>query len=127
MNFIEASLESASLDMARVRMGQQSFDARVDARGIAGKAPVTLGIRPEHAQMGGETGQPNTLSATVAFVEQLGEASYVYGRLGDGNLFTVRQSGDTAVRIGEEITIRCLPGNLHLFDAAGRAYRRLLG
>jgi multiple sugar transport system ATP-binding protein len=126
MNFIEARLESADAATARLRVGQHLFEARVDASGAAPGAVMSLGIRPEHLRLDGQPGQPNTLSGSVAFVEHLGEASYIHLRLDDGALLTVRAGGDCAARVGEHLTLTCEPGSLHLFRGDGRACRRLL-
>jgi multiple sugar transport system ATP-binding protein len=125
MNFIEARLDHTLAGSACLRVGQQSFCARVDARGIPPGAPMSLGIRPEHARLAADGARPNSLAGAVAFVEQLGEASYVYVRLADGTLFTVRQDGDTTVQIGQQVGVWCEPGSLHAFRADGVACARL--
>ena len=75
MNFIDAELESATPHEALARVGGTAFVARVDAAASPRGAGIALGIRPEHAVLGGVAGQPNTLAGTVAFVEQLGEST----------------------------------------------------
>jgi multiple sugar transport system ATP-binding protein len=124
MNFIEGRLDSAFGGTASVGAAGQLFSARVDAASVQRGAPVALGIRPEHARLASSPGQANTLGGAVAFVEQLGEASYVHVRLADGTLFTVREQGGASVRVGEHVAVFCEPGSLHLFDSAGRACRR---
>jgi multiple sugar transport system ATP-binding protein len=124
MNFIDAVLESADPQLATVRIGGAVFQATVDARGGQPGAALALGIRPEHAVIGGVTGLPNTLDGTVAFVEQLGESSSVYVRLADGALMTVRESGDARSRVGDTVSVYCRPDRVHAFRADGRAFNR---
>jgi len=124
MNFVDGVLESADSDGASVRVGASSFRARVDAGGMAAGTVVTLGIRPEHAQLGGVAGQRNTLSGTVAFVQQLGESSCVHVRLAGESLFTVRQSGDACSKVGEGVIVTCEPSSVHVFRPDGRSCRR---
>ncbi len=126
MNFIDAVLDSADAGGASFKFQGGLFHARVDARAVAPGTPLALGIRPEHALLGGVHGQPNTLSGTVAFVEQLGESSCVYVRLADGTLFTVRQGGTAASRVGDQVSVRCDPATIHAFHADGKACRRML-
>jgi multiple sugar transport system ATP-binding protein len=125
MNFIEGRVNSAvGADVSVAALGRM-FTPRVNAADVPHGAPVSLGIRPEHARLQGEEGQPNTVAGNVAFVEQLGEASYVYVRLADGSLFTVRESGGSVVHVGAHVSIYCPPASMHLFQADGRACPRL--
>ena len=71
----------------------------------------------------GERGA-NTIHGSVAFVEKLGEASYLYVRLPDGQLITLRESGDTANKIDDPISVYLAPDSLHAFKQDGRACRR---
>jgi multiple sugar transport system ATP-binding protein len=124
MNFIDAELESATPHEALARAGGTAFVARVDAAGSPRGTRIALGIRPEHAVLGGVAGQPNTLAGTVAFVEQLGESTCVHVRLDGGLLFTVRERGDARNRVGETVTVRCDPADVHVFRADGRSFAR---
>ena len=63
--------------------------AEVDARALPADSDVTLGVRPEHVQIADGPGA-NIVTGLVAFLEQLGEASYIYVRLAGGELVTVR-------------------------------------
>jgi multiple sugar transport system ATP-binding protein len=126
MNFIDAVLESADPQAAALRVGGKVFKARVDASGMAPGTPLALGIRPEHAALGSVAGQPNTLSGTVAFVEQLGESASVYLRLDGGTLVTVREGGNARSKVGDTVSVFCDPGAIHAFGADGRACARTI-
>jgi multiple sugar transport system ATP-binding protein len=126
MNFIDAVLESADAQVAMLRAGGNVFAARVDAQGVAPGTVLTLGIRPEHASLGGEAGQHNTLRGKVAFVEQLGESSSVYVRVEDGALLTVREAGNARTSVGDLVTVSCNPGSVHAFLQDGRSCTRTI-
>jgi multiple sugar transport system ATP-binding protein len=112
----EAAVRLTSGDVIRV-----SADA---SRAKAGDR-VTLGVRPEHFEVGA---QSNTLTATVGFVEALGATSYAYGSLaGSKEELTAQLAPDVAVRPGELLVLGVPAEDAHLFDAAGQAYRRADG
>jgi multiple sugar transport system ATP-binding protein len=124
MNFIDAELDRATPHEVMARVGTTAFAARVDAAGSPRGARITLGIRPEHAVLGGVAGQPNTFAGTVAFVEHLGESSCVYVCMEGGQLFTVRERGDARHRVGDAVTVRCDSRDVHVFREDGRSFIR---
>ncbi len=87
---------------------------------------VTLGVRPEHVQLASGPGA-NVVTGLVAFIEQLGEASYLYVRLSGGELVTVRESGQASTSIGNPIHLYFPSNCLHLFDANDVATPRTVG
>jgi multiple sugar transport system ATP-binding protein len=97
--------------------------AEVNASRIAANAEVTLGVRPEHVQIV-PPGGPNVVTGLVAFLEQLGEASYIYVRLAGGELVTVRESGQTRCSVGNPVHLHFPPHCMHLFDENGVATLR---
>ncbi|HSI56726.1 MAG TPA: sn-glycerol-3-phosphate ABC transporter ATP-binding protein UgpC [Ideonella sp.] len=123
MNFIGAKLGSSDGKTALVRVGEAAFNAEVDARKLAPNAEVTLGVRPEHVQVVAPGGA-NTLHGLVAFIEQLGEASYVYVRLAAGELITVRETGQSSCTVGEPVHLHFPSWCLHLFDGNDHACKR---
>ncbi|HKX44552.1 MAG TPA: sn-glycerol-3-phosphate ABC transporter ATP-binding protein UgpC [Burkholderiaceae bacterium] len=126
MNFIGARLTRADAKLATARVGDVECQAEVDARKLPAEAEVTLGVRPEHVQIATAPG-PNVVTGLVAFVEQLGEASYLYVRLAGGELVTVRESGQATVGVGNPIQLHFPPDCLHLFDDAEVAMPRTAG
>ncbi|GAB3459152.1 ATP-binding cassette domain-containing protein [Massilia terrae] len=124
MNFIDAELEAANAQVATVRTHGAAFQARVDVEGAPKGTRLTLGIRPEHARLGGTAGLANTLGGTVAFVEQLGESSCVHVRLAGGELFTVREREGACHRVGDQVSIWCEAARIHAFREDGRSYPR---
>jgi len=115
MNFVAARLFGSTSTTATVKVGDLDIQAEVDSRSLTMNSPVSLGVRPEHVQIVAGAAD-NVLHGLVAFIEQLGEASYLYVRLSGGELVTVRESGGASTTVGSPIHLRLPPTSLHLFD-----------
>ncbi|NLH82263.1 MAG: sn-glycerol-3-phosphate ABC transporter ATP-binding protein UgpC [Phyllobacteriaceae bacterium] len=111
MNLIEATIDAAGAAV----FGRNRTVA-LPRHDLAPGTAVVLGIRPEEVATGAAVNDP-TLVMDVDFVEQLGSAALVHGRL-DGQDLVV--SADAALARGapEGLAIRFAPEALHLFDAA---------
>jgi len=116
MNFLGASVADATGDsLSLTAPGMPAINVRVS--GGAKGASVTLGVRPEHLSPASE-GWP----LEVDVVEQLGGASYLYGRLPSGDRLVVFEAGQTRARSGETIRVSSAERDLHVFSsAAGEA------
>jgi multiple sugar transport system ATP-binding protein len=94
---------------------------------------VEIGIRPEHFT----AVAPNAMASAaqqadgvcfegdVVLVEQLGESHLVYMRTDGGEELVMRGSALTRARPGDRAAWRAPAQALHVFDADGRAHRRL--
>jgi len=122
MNFLPGKLAGAESGLAAVTLSDgATVRAAVDASSAKPGDAVTLGIRPEHVTLGGG----NSVQAEVAYVEHLGESSFIYTQVkGTTNHVIVRQEGDTAAKMGDQLTLALTPQHCHLFDERGRAFRR---
>ena len=93
----------------------------VDPTGATVGAELTLGIRPEHMVLGGETG----VDVTVAFVERLGHQTIVQAeRAGEAGRLIAVLEGDIAVKAGESVRFAFDAKDCHLFNADGTALMR---
>ncbi len=128
MNLLSATIAAAGHDRAEVLLGDGTrLAAAVDARAAKPGDKVTLGIRPEHLELGRGIEGAFVVEGRASHVEQLGEASYLYLEVAAVDGFvTVRQDGDTSVGPGETVSTVLPEQHCHLFDAAGRAFPRLL-
>ena len=127
MNFISGELSAIAADHAEVRLaGGLSMRALVDASRARVGDKVTLGIRPEHVRSGGED---NRLETTVTFVESLGGVTFAYCPFpGIEEALTCQfegRNGCDRLRSGDQLALRFPPEAIYLFDAEGRAMRRL--
>jgi multiple sugar transport system ATP-binding protein len=82
---------------------------------------VTLGIRPEHVQVGS-----GSLSGEVGHIEQMGEHTYLYldTELSPQPLIAKTPPGH--VRIGHRLAFDLRADMLHLFHPDGRAAQRIV-
>ena len=123
MNFLPGKLAGIENGIAAVALPDGTVvRAAVDAASAKTGDAVTLGIRPEHVVLGGGD---NTVQAEVAYVEHLGESSFIYTQVkGVDTNVIVRQEGDTNARMGDRLTLVMAPQYCHLFNEKGRAFRR---
>jgi ABC-type sugar transport system ATPase subunit len=89
-------------------------EGAVEARTPAGRGPVKLGFRPEHARLVAP-GTPGGLAAEVYAVEPLGNETLVALRLG-ADVVTVRAPAGTSAATGDRCGILLDPAHLHFFD-----------
>ena len=125
MNFFDAVLQAAGDDTATLRLaGGETLQARVDARSLAVGSTVTLGVRPEDAEVG--TGTQHVLRS-VQWQERLGEATYLYLDSGTpGEPWVVKAPGNAFAKAGERVALSLPPQHLHVFDAKGIAVPRTI-
>ena len=122
MNFLDASVQEVGADHVTLAgVGGNDRSLRVAFRGFdASVKNVTLGVRPEHARLG--SGGGDELPVTVSFAEELGDVTYIHGRLPAGTPLIVRSDGlrhDGA----ESCTVAIDPAGIRLFDTDGRRLR----
>ncbi len=107
MNFLPATL-TAQGTAARFANGDVVGFADGRRAGDEGQA-ITIGIRPEHVALVAE-GQP----FLVDLVEPLGSETVLIGRLGDGQLLSVKVAG--AGPRAEALAVAFPPAAFHVFD-----------
>ncbi|HEY2929719.1 ABC transporter ATP-binding protein [Piscinibacter sp.] len=119
MNFIDAQVTALHEGKVELAARDMLCDARLSAQGLEVGEHVTLGIRPEHVQVG-----QGAHRARVNHVERLGELSYVYLDVkGAGApLLAKTQRDDITI---DEVVPFALPGEaMHVFRADGMAQVR---
>jgi multiple sugar transport system ATP-binding protein len=123
MNFVPATLVAARDGMARVRAESgETLDAAVDARALPAGAPLTIGIRPEDAEIGNGT---QSLVREVQWQERLGESTFLYLRGRDAtDPLVVKAPGNLHARAGQRVAVALAAQRIHVFDAGGSALAR---
>ncbi|MDT7838883.1 ABC transporter ATP-binding protein [Aquabacterium sp. OR-4] len=123
MNFLPATLQQAEADGAWVQLRQgERVRVQVDARALPAGAPVSVGLRPEHAELG-SAGQH--IVRSVQWQERLGEATYLYLDSGQADSPLVAKApGQAHARAGQRVALALPPAALHLFGPDGRALPR---
>jgi multiple sugar transport system ATP-binding protein len=115
MNFLPVTLTGTG-DRLSARLGDGALVPLAAAP--VGEGPWELGIRPEALTVVASGG---LTTATATVVERLGDRTLVYARLSDGTQLTALDSGRSAVRAGDVVSLAFDSSALHLFDAAGRS------
>ncbi|MEO8249372.1 MAG: sn-glycerol-3-phosphate ABC transporter ATP-binding protein UgpC [Burkholderiales bacterium] len=123
MNFLQMTV--AAVAGQRLRLGHAALAAGMIELPLRNGATVrvgeevTLGLRPEHIQIGGES--PLALSVRSEYVENLGGTSQVYVQTSDGAALTMQAPGRHKTTRGEAMTLTASPDHAYLFDAKGHA------
>ena len=123
MNFVKGTLVEGHPDRARVRLDTgEVIEAMVDASSIKPGEAVTVGLRPEHADLGTST---QHVVRQVQWQERLGESTYLYLDSGVANEpFVLKAPGHAHAEPGQRIALCMPPKALHLFDHQGHALQR---
>ena len=102
-----------------VSWGTEVVPVDRDVLAKASTGSVTIGVRPEDLEIVG-AGEPG-LQVSIDLVEELGADGYLYGRAnaaGDAEHDIVaRVDGRRHPNAGETVTLRAVPGHVHVFDA----------
>ncbi|MBL8510706.1 MAG: TOBE domain-containing protein, partial [Betaproteobacteria bacterium] len=129
MNFIDAEVVEASATGALVRLATGALiRCAVEATAQRPGDKVILGVRPEHFQVNPEANDPaySLLSATVTFVERLGGTTHAYCVFpGVEDALTCELSGQVRIQSGDTVSLGVAASACYLFNAEGRALRRL--
>jgi multiple sugar transport system ATP-binding protein len=124
MNLLSGTVAAIENDGIRVQLTSgQEVRANVDAGETKAGDAVTVGLRPEHISERPDAGEAFT--GQVSLVEHLGESNMIYMTLSDGTDMVVRGDGNYPVRVGEAMSISTSSSAFHIFDADGRALKRL--
>jgi multiple sugar transport system ATP-binding protein len=84
--------------------------------GGAATGPLIVGGRPDAFRIGAG-GPGEGLAARVEYTEYLGDEAFVYCRLPDGTLVSVRVAPDIDHAPDTDVTLLPQQGALHFFDA----------
>ncbi len=124
MNFIAGVVAKIAADHAQVRLATgDELRVDVDAGGAKTGDVVTVGVRAENFAIGeGE----NSIRVAVKFVESLGSATFAYAAMAGTDDLTIQAPGEANITPGQNLSLTVASGGCHLFDADGRAFRRIL-
>ncbi|MBO9590146.1 ABC transporter ATP-binding protein [Devosia sp.] len=118
MNFINGKVRSADGTTVTIDLGSLgTLKLPRSSTAVAGQ-DVTVGIRPEHMQLG--TGE-FSLDITPNIVEHLGIHTIAYSTLPGGEAFIGLFEGNPTIEDGKTLKMGFSIANAHLFDAKGLA------
>ncbi|MBY5661174.1 ABC transporter ATP-binding protein [Rhizobium leguminosarum] len=122
MNFLPVTCKGVSASGVEVDYQGQTAVLPVTPRdGMAGKA-LTLGIRPEHIQLGGGD---IVFTVTPTVIERLGANTVAYASLnGESENFCAMLPGSVGIRADAPVATGINAADCHLFDEAGIAFER---
>jgi multiple sugar transport system ATP-binding protein len=120
MNFLPGQVTWVDGQGVQVQVRGGVCAARVEARGLHPGSPVTLGIRPEHVQVG-----MGPLSARVAHLEHLGEHSHVVLEIDAAAPVLMAKTRRSDIRLGDRVPVTLPAGDAHVFREDGTAQPRL--
>ena len=86
---------------------------------------LTIGIRPEHINVLAEDETIEVveddlkITVVVDLVERLGDVSYLYTHMEGGNPIAVTVSGQSLIKVDEQIELHIPANKIHLFNEAG--------
>ncbi|MBY2926026.1 ABC transporter ATP-binding protein [Rhizobium leguminosarum] len=122
MNFLPVTCMGVSASGVEVDYQGQTAVLPVTPRdGMVGKA-LTLGIRPEHIQLGGGD---IVFTVTPTVIERLGANTVAYASLnGESENFCAMLPGSVGIRADAPVATGINAADCHLFDEAGIAFER---
>jgi multiple sugar transport system ATP-binding protein len=118
-----ATMEEAGATRGRFTLLGEDISAPVEAavRRLAPGAKVTLGIRPRSFELA-PPNAADVLRASVDLIEPMGAEMLVHLLRQDQDLRCVL-AHTARVSLGENVGLRCKPGQLHVFDEEGNLAR----
>ena len=123
MNLMAGTVVGRDGPRLRVTIDASGHEIAADAtasRPAAG-TPVTVGIRPEHFEVGAEGADAMRVVSDV--VEQLGDVTYIYAAPDGGEPLLFSRRNERHFRRGEALWLRNDPARTYLFDAQGGRLR----
>jgi multiple sugar transport system ATP-binding protein len=119
MNFIPVTVasskgQSVTLDLPGGSRITINMKGKIPADG----SKLTLGVRPEHIELGGKG--LGTVKGIVRAAEYLGSETMFYATLADGSDFAVKAGGLASDKAGDTLNLALPPGACHLFDGDGK-------
>jgi multiple sugar transport system ATP-binding protein len=124
MNLLPATV--TAVDAQQVTLdpgtGRAIIAAVADTTRLQPGAKVTLGLRPEHlADTSSDGGQ---LEGEVIALEHLGAETYSYLACGSDEPLIIKSTSETAIKVGQRVTVAVPPKACYLFDEIGMALPR---
>jgi len=123
MNILKGKVVGRSAKSARCQLDcGVVLDIEADLGSLSRGEAISVGIRPENIRIGDSQGTNLTFAGTVDLVEHLGEVQVLYLDLdGTSEKFLVKVDGESAFSRSQSVIFTARPGDIHIFDTAGRA------
>jgi multiple sugar transport system ATP-binding protein len=124
MNTLPATVTQALPDRVQVTLGSgETLSAHVDGSRVAAGAKVTVGVRPEHIELGNAT---QHIVREVQWQERLGDSTFLYVKTDNAlEPIVARAPGESRAESGQRIALSLPADALHMFDDQGLSLPRL--
>ena len=122
MNFISSKILSKSSEATEVDiMGMSKISIpKMSASSSEGDS-VSLGIRPEHLVVNGDS--DGSWESKVFVVEKLGSGTFLYLEK-DGEPLVVETEGHSNIKVGDTVKVGFQSNRCHLFDSSQQAFKQ---
>jgi multiple sugar transport system ATP-binding protein len=117
MNFLDVTAQNRRDDGLAVGLAGRTVVVPTDGDAARG-AKLSLGLRPEHIELGAKSGL-GLGDFAIVHVEQLGGQTIAYGRLADKQSLTIALDGQRKICAGDVLNLSIAADNCHLFDQTG--------
>jgi ABC-type sugar transport system ATPase subunit len=125
MNFLKARCIQKSAEGIQVRLEQgHSSVVPVESSDATQDPALVLGIRPDDFKSPAGHSTDLELDLAVDYVEHLGNATYLYGSVGDEQVVARAPDGTKVGKSKDLIRLAVAVKDCHLFDGEGQAFRR---
>jgi ABC-type sugar transport system ATPase subunit len=123
MNFLKATCTKTTKEGVAVTLGNAgSVVVPVEADGLSPGCTVLVGVRPDDFTLPTDAHDQLKVDLDVDYVEHLGNATYLYGAVGQEALVArATSNGHFAHRTGR-VTLSVAGSDCYLFDETGRAF-----
>lgn len=119
MNFIPVSVTSIKDKSAVLQLpGGVQVALPLSGTVPAAGSRLSLGIRPEHFELGNNTG--GVIEARIHAAEHLGSETMFYAALADGSEISVKAGGLASSKVGDVLRLAVPLDACHLFDESGK-------
>lgn len=124
MNFVAVTVTACDAGQVTLDLGTRRPVVAVvaDTTRLRPGAKLTLGLRPEH--LTATSADAAQIDGEVIALEQLGSESYVHLACGNGEPLVLKSVGDTAIEVGQHVSVAVPPHACYLFDETGTALLR---
>jgi multiple sugar transport system ATP-binding protein len=124
MNVLPATVTQALPDRVQAQLASgETLSAHVDGSRIAAGAKVTVGIRPEHIELGNAT---QHIVREVQWQERLGDSTFLYLKTDNAlEPIVTRAPGESRAEGGQRVALSLPADALHVFDEQGLSLPRL--
>jgi multiple sugar transport system ATP-binding protein len=128
MNFLAGTVSACGATRVTLDLGTGTGSGRpviaavADATRLRPGMKVTLGLRPEH--LTDTSADDAQLDGEVIALEHLGSETFVHLDCAGGEPLVIKSPGDTAVEVGQRVSVEVPPHACYLFDETGMALTR---